>query len=62
MERLTIGEVARRSGISIRMLRHYDEIGLVRPGVRRTTGIATSGSTTSCAFRRSSRCASSGSA
>ncbi len=31
MERLTIGEVARRSGISIRMLRHYDEIGLVRP-------------------------------
>lgn len=28
---LTIGEVARRSGISVRMLRHYDEIGLLKP-------------------------------
>lgn len=31
MERMTIGAVSRRSGISIRMLRHYDEIGLVTP-------------------------------
>lgn len=31
MERLTIGDVSRRSGISIRMLRHYDAIGLVQP-------------------------------
>jgi DNA-binding transcriptional MerR regulator len=31
MERLTIGTVAKRSGLSIRMLRHYDAIGLVSP-------------------------------
>ncbi|WP_454295094.1 MerR family transcriptional regulator [Salana multivorans] len=28
---LSIGQVARRTGISARMLRHYDELGLVRP-------------------------------
>lgn len=31
MERFSIGDVAKRSGISIRMLRHYDAVGLVRP-------------------------------
>lgn len=38
MERLTIGTVSRRSGISIRMLRHYDEIGLVHPARRPGSG------------------------
>lgn len=28
---MLIGEVARRCGVSARMLRHYDVIGLVRP-------------------------------
>ncbi|MEW2294793.1 MerR family transcriptional regulator [Streptomyces sp. NPDC006743] len=31
---MLIGEVARRSGVSARMLRHYDSLGLVRPSVR----------------------------
>lgn len=34
---MLIGEVARRSGVSTRMLRHYDALGLVRP-TGRTTG------------------------
>src|SRR5690606_7494747 len=33
-----IGEVARRSGVSARMLRHYDRLGLVRPTGRTTGG------------------------
>lgn len=35
---MLIGEVARRSGISARMLRHYDRIGLVSPSGRTTGG------------------------
>ncbi|MCP2635621.1 MerR family transcriptional regulator [Microbacterium sp. HD4P20] len=31
---MLIGEVARRSGVSARMLRHYDRIGLVSPSAR----------------------------
>ena len=34
----TIGEVARLTGVSARMLRHYDEIGLVRPHGRAANG------------------------
>ncbi|GAB7052083.1 HEAT repeat domain-containing protein [Catenuloplanes indicus] len=34
---MLIGEVARRSGVSARMLRHYDTLGLVRP-TGRTVG------------------------
>jgi DNA-binding transcriptional MerR regulator len=33
-----IGEVARRSGVSARMLRHYDALGLVRPSDRTAAG------------------------
>lgn len=35
---MLIGEVARRSGISARMLRHYDRIGLLRPSQRSSNG------------------------
>src|SRR5690348_12274378 len=34
---MLIGEVARRCGVSTRMLRHYDTLGLVRP-TGRTVG------------------------
>ncbi|GAA0598404.1 MerR family transcriptional regulator [Kribbella sandramycini] len=35
---MLIGEVARRSGVSARMLRHYDTLGLVRPTGRSDGG------------------------
>lgn len=35
---MLIGEVSRRSGVSTRMLRHYDRLGLVRPSVRSSGG------------------------
>ncbi|MEV4122350.1 HEAT repeat domain-containing protein [Micromonospora sp. NPDC049645] len=35
---MLIGEVARRSGVSTRMLRHYDSLGLVRPTGRTRGG------------------------
>ncbi|GAA1720181.1 HEAT repeat domain-containing protein [Nonomuraea bangladeshensis] len=35
---MLIGEVARRSGVSARMLRHYDSLGLVRPTGRSDSG------------------------
>ncbi|MFG2138902.1 MerR family transcriptional regulator [Streptomyces sp. NPDC048650] len=35
---MLIGEVARRSGVSARMLRHYDSLGLVRPTGRTAAG------------------------
>lgn len=35
---MLIGEVARRSGLSARMLRHYDRIGLVSPSGRTSGG------------------------
>ncbi|RBQ18834.1 MerR family transcriptional regulator [Spongiactinospora rosea] len=35
---MLIGDVARRSGVSARMLRHYDRLGLVRPTGRTESG------------------------
>ncbi|MFE9250667.1 HEAT repeat domain-containing protein [Streptomyces sp. NPDC007088] len=35
---MLIGEVARRSGVSARMLRHYESLGLMRPTGRTDTG------------------------
>lgn len=38
MKTKTIGEVAKLAGVSIRSLRHYDEIGLLRPSFREENG------------------------
>ena len=35
---LKVGELARRTGVSVRTLHHYDEIGLLRPSHRTSTG------------------------
>lgn len=35
---MRIGDVAQRSGVSARMLRHYDALGLVRPSARSSAG------------------------
>lgn len=35
---MQIGELAERTGLSIRTLRHYDEIGLLRPSTRTEGG------------------------
>ena len=35
---MKIGEASRRSGISERMIRHYEKIGLVAPAARRDSG------------------------
>lgn len=35
---LKVGEVARRTGLTVRTLHHYDEIGLLRPGGRTAAG------------------------
>ncbi len=41
MTRLTVGEVARLAGVSVRTLHHYDEIGLLRPSGRTPGGYRT---------------------
>jgi Cu(I)-responsive transcriptional regulator len=35
---MNIGEAAKASGISVKMLRYYEEIGLVRPALRTSSG------------------------
>ncbi|WP_328304186.1 MerR family transcriptional regulator [Actinomycetospora sp. NBC_00405] len=34
----TVGQVAERSGVTVRTLHHYDEVGLLRPGRRSASG------------------------
>ena len=38
VRRMQIGELAERTGLSVRTLRHYDEIGLLRPSARSEGG------------------------
>jgi DNA-binding transcriptional MerR regulator len=35
---MKVGQLAERAGLTVRTLHHYDEIGLLRPGGRTTTG------------------------
>ena len=35
---LTVGEVAKLSGVTVRTLHHYDEIGLLSAGARSDAG------------------------
>jgi DNA-binding transcriptional MerR regulator len=37
-EALKVGELARRTGLTIRTLHHYDEIGLLKPSLRTESG------------------------
>src|SRR5437660_12121106 len=37
-EALKVGELARRTGLTIRTLHHYDEIGLVKPSLHTEAG------------------------
>jgi DNA-binding transcriptional MerR regulator len=38
LEALKVGELARRTGLTIRTLHHYDDIGLVKPSLRTEVG------------------------
>jgi MerR family copper efflux transcriptional regulator len=42
---LNIGALAKRSGVSTRMIRHYEEIGLIPPATRTDSGYRTYGET-----------------
>jgi hypothetical protein len=38
MNALKVGELARRAGLTVRTLHHYDAIGLLRPSLHTETG------------------------
>ena len=38
VEAMKVGQLAKRTGLTVRTLHHYDEIGLLRPGARTSTG------------------------
>lgn len=38
LQHMQIGEVAERTGLSLRAIRYYEEVGLVRPSARTTGG------------------------
>ena len=38
MDRYRIGELAKRTGVSVRTLHHYDRMGLVQPSARSEAG------------------------
>lgn len=38
LQALKVGELARRTGLTVRTLHHYDEIGLVKPGLHTESG------------------------
>lgn len=38
MMNMKVGALARRTGLTVRTLHHYDEIGLLRPTQRTTAG------------------------
>ena len=40
---LRIGQVARRTGLDVRLIRHYEKIGLIPPPGRREAGYASAG-------------------
>ncbi|WP_439331929.1 MerR family DNA-binding transcriptional regulator [Nonomuraea deserti] len=44
-DHLHIGQVAARTGLSLRTIRHYDEVGLVRPSARAASASTPTGST-----------------
>ena len=37
-EALKVGELARRTGLTVRTLHHYDEIGLLKPSLHTESG------------------------
>src|SRR6202007_1246530 len=38
LDALKVGELARRTGLTVRTLHHYDEIGLLRPSLHTDSG------------------------
>ena len=54
-ELLKVGELARRSGVSVRTLHHYDELGLLVPSFTTAAGHRQYTAPTPCACRRCGR-------
>jgi len=54
-----IGELAHATGLTVRTLHHYDEIGLLVPSERTQAGTACTETRTFGGSTRSARCASS---